>query len=141
MASKLSQHIEKLRENGVLGQLIRYGISGGGITLLGGGIYTGLVLATPIHPQAAMFLSYVVCVAIGYVLHSRWSFRGHGSRDNPAKTTWRFFAVSLVSYGLNAFWTWLLVFAFGLPDWTPVLPLLVVTPLATFALNRQWVFG
>lgn len=138
MVSKALHH---LNANTVLGQLVRYAITGGGITLLGAALYTGLVLATAIHPQLAMFAAYVVCVAVGYVLHSRWSFRGHGSRDNVARTTTRFFVVSLVSYGLNAFWTWFCINALHLPEWTPVVPLLFVTPLATFALNRNWVFG
>lgn len=125
----------------MFGQLVRYAITGGGVTLLGAAIYTGLVLSTAIHPQLAMFAAYVVCVMVGYVLHSRWSFRGHGNRDNPGKTTTRFFVASVISYGLNAFWTWLCVAALGLPEWTPVLPLLFVTPLAMFALNRNWVFS
>ncbi|HET9509946.1 MAG TPA: GtrA family protein, partial [Sphingomonas sp.] len=79
MVTKLLQH---LNSSGVMGQLIRYAITGGGVTLLGAGLYLALVTATPIHPQAAMAAAYLVCVAVGYVLHSRWSFRGHGTRDN-----------------------------------------------------------
>ncbi len=138
MVSKALHH---LNANTMFGQLVRYAITGGGVTLLGAAIYTGLVLSTAIHPQLAMFAAYVVCVMVGYVLHSRWSFRGHGNRDNPGKTTTRFFVASMISYALNAFWTWLCVAALGLPEWTPVLPLLFVTPLAMFALNRNWVFG
>lgn len=130
-----------MRDSGVLGQLVRYAITGGGVTALGGGLYTLLVLSTAIHPQAAMLAAYMVCVAVGYFLHSRWSFRGHGSRDNVARTTMRFFVASLISYAMNAFWTWLCIEGLGLPEWTPVLPLLFVTPLAMFAINRQWVFG
>jgi hypothetical protein len=48
-------------------------------------------------------------VLVGYVVHSRWSFRGHGRRDNLARTGGRFVIVSLVSFGLNQFWVWLLV--------------------------------
>lgn len=136
----LAQHWRGMRANPVLGQLVRYAITGGAVTLLGGALYTGLVLATPIHPQAAMFAAYLVCVAIGYVMHSRWSFHGHGGRDRLLARTARFLAVSLVSYGLNAFFTWLCTEPLALPEWTPVLPLLFVTPFATFALNRQWVF-
>jgi putative flippase GtrA len=138
MVSKALNH---LNANTALGQLVRYAITGGGVTLLGGGIYTALVLATAIHPQLAMFAAYVVCVAIGYVLHSRWSFRGHGTRDNPARTTSRFVIASLISYALNAFWTWFCIAVLHLPEWTPVVPLLFVTPLAMFAINRNWVFG
>jgi putative flippase GtrA len=138
LVSKAFQH---LNSNTVIGQIARYAITGGGITLLGAGLYGGLVALTTIHEQLAVIAAYAVCVALGYVLHSRWSFRGHGSRDNTAKTTARFFVVSLVSYGLNAFFTWLLVRGFDLERWTPVLPILFVTPLATFALNRRWVFS
>lgn len=130
-----------MRDSGVLGQLIRYGITGGGVTLLGGGLYAVIVYTSAIHPQVAMFLAYLVCVAVGYFLHSRWSFRGHGSRDNPAKTTARFFIASLISYGLNVFWTWLCIDVLGLHELSPVVPLIFVTPLLMFGINRQWVFA
>ncbi|RHW16886.1 GtrA family protein [Sphingomonas gilva] len=124
----------------MLGQLVRYAITGGFVTVLGAGLYAVLVETTPMHEQIAVFAAYVLCVAIGYVLHSRWSFRGHGARGNAAATTSRFVVVSLVSYGLNAFFTWAMVRGMDLPRWSPVLPILFVTPLATFALNRHWVF-
>ncbi len=130
-----------MRASGMLGQLVRYAITGGFVTALGAGLYGLLVGTTTIHPQAAVFAAYVLCIAIGYVLHSRWSFRGHGSRDNTARTTTRFFVVSIVSYAINSFFTWALIDLAALPRWTPVVPMLFVTPVATFALNRKWVFG
>lgn len=137
----LLQQIETMRTNGILGQIVRYAITGGAVTLLGGGLYTAIVLSSAVHPQVAMLVAYLVCVVIGYFLHSRWSFRGHGTRDNPVRTTTRFFIASGISYGLNAFWTWLCTSALGLPEWTPVLPLMFVTPAVMFAINRRWVFG
>lgn len=137
----VSNALRHLNSPGVLAQLVRYAITGGGVTLLGAGLYTGIVLTSAIHPQVAMAAAYLVCVAVGYVLHSRWSFRGHGTRDNPGRTTFRFFVASLISYAMNAFWTWACIQGLGLPEWTPVLPLLFVTPLAMFAINRNWVFG
>lgn len=128
------------RRDPLFGQLVRYAITGGFVTVLGAGLYGLLVETTPIHEQLAVIAAYLVCVAIGYVLHSRWSFRGHGSRDRPAETTARFFVVSLVSYGLNASFTWAMVRGLELPRWSPVIPILFATPLATFALNRSWVF-
>lgn len=130
-----------IRDDGALGQFIRFGITGGGITVLGAALYGGIVGLTRVNEQVAVFAAYVICMALGYFLHSRFSFRGHGTRDNPTRTTMRFVAVSLVSYAMNAFFTWLLVRGFDLPRWTPVLPILFVTPLATFTLNRRWVFG
>ncbi len=125
----------------MLGQLVRYAITGGAVTALGTAAYGAFVAFTVMDPMLAVFLAYVLCVAVGYVVHSRWSFRGHGRRDNPARTTGRFFAVSLVSYLLNSAFTWVLTKGLGGPDWWPVIPMLFVTPLATFALNRRWVFN
>jgi putative flippase GtrA len=137
----VTKALDQLNANTALGQLMRYAITGGGITLVGGGIYLALVQLTRINEQAAMLAAYAVCVALGYVLHSRWSFRGHGRRDDPARTTWRFFIASLISYALNAFFTWALVRGIELPRWTPVLTTLFVTPVIMFVVNRRWVFA
>lgn len=137
----VTKALEQLNANTTLAQLVRYAITGGGITLVGGGLYLALVQLTAINEQVAMFAAYIVCVALGYVLHSRWSFRGHGSRDNAARTTSRFFVASLISYGLNAFFTWALVRGFEFPRWTPVLTTLFATPVIMFVVNRRWVFA
>lgn len=136
----VSRALHHLNADTIVGQFVRYAITGGGVTLLGAGLYLAIVATMPVHPQEAMLAAYLVCVAAGYVLHSRWSFRGHGARDGGVRTTARFFVASFISYAMNAFWTWLCITALGLPDWTPVLPLLFVTPLAMFAINRYWVF-
>lgn len=126
---------------GLFGQLVRYGLTGGFVTAIGAGAYWLLATFAGIAPLVANFVAYLVAMAFGYVLHSRWSFRGHGSRDNVAKTTSRFFIVSLVSFGLNSAFVWLLTGLLHGPTWWPVVPMLLVTPLATFALNRRFVFG
>jgi putative flippase GtrA len=137
----VTKALDQLNADTTLAQLMRYAITGGGITLVGGGLYLALVQLTTINEQLAMLAAYLVCVAIGYVLHSRWSFRGHGSRDNAARTTSRFFIASIISYGLNAFFTWALVRGLDLPRWTPVLTTLFVTPVIMFVVNRRWVFA
>lgn len=126
----------------IVGQLLRFLVSGGITTGLYALVYSGLGLFELASPQVANICGYLVAVVSGYLLHSRWSFRDHGERDNPARTTGRFFIVSLVSYGLNA------LFVFVFTDsrmlngdwWWPLLPICFVTPLVTFTLNRQWVF-
>src|SRR3546814_10191815 len=95
-----------------------------------------------VHPLIANVLAYLLCVAIGYLLHSRWSFRGHGGRDNVARRTSRFFLVSLVSFGLNSVFVWILTGPLlDGPTWWPVVPMLFVTPFVTFPLNSRWVFA
>jgi len=131
------------RYRALAGQLIRFGLVGGFVTLLYAVVYSPLAKFGIVSPQIANFCGYLVAMATGYVLHSRWSFRGHGRRDNPARTTTRFFLVSLVSYGLNALFVFVLTdsMMLGGPWWWPLIPILFVTPLVTFTLNRQWVFG
>lgn len=126
----------------LFGQLVRYAFTGGFITALGAALYWVTATFMGFHPLVANTFAYTLCVAIGYVLHSRWSFRGHGSRDNPARRTSRFFLVSLVSYGTNSAFVWILTGPLlDGPTWWPVVPMLFVTPFVTFALNRRWVFG
>jgi putative flippase GtrA len=122
-------------------QVVRFAITGGLVTALSLVVYAAIAVWHRGSPQLANFLAYVVAAATGYVMHSRWSFRDHGSRDNTARTTSRFAMVSLISYALNSFWVWLFTQPLGLaPQW-PMLPMLFVTPGVTFLLNRKWVFA
>jgi putative flippase GtrA len=123
----------------MLGQLMRFVVSGAFVTALGVGVYAIVALALRWHPQLGNFLAYAVAMATGYVMHSRWSFRGHGAeRDHRTKV--RFVIVSLISYALNSFWVWLLFTQLQLGRAAPIVPMLFVTPAVTFLLNRQWVF-
>jgi len=125
----------------LFGQLVRFGLTGGLLTVLVAGGYW--VLATPFHvePMTAMTLAFLVVTGIGYVLHSNFSFRGHGSRGRPAARTLRFFIVNILGFLSNQAFVWLLVKHLHGPTWWPVIPILFATPLLTFALNRKWVFG
>ena len=123
----------------LFGQMVRFGLTGGLLTILVAAGYW--IVATPlgVEPMLALTLVFLVFTGLGYVLHSRFSFRGHGSRG--ANRTMRFFAVNVLGFLSNQFFVWLLVKELGGPTWWPVIPILFVTPLITFALNRQWVFG
>jgi putative flippase GtrA len=123
----------------LLGQLARFAVTGAFVTALGVGVYAFVALGLRWHPQLGNFLAYVVAVLTGYVMHSQWSFRGHGSGRTHA-TKLRFAAVSIISYALNSFWVWLLFNHFDLGRAAPIAPMLFVTPAVTFLLNRQWVF-
>ncbi|CAA9517628.1 MAG: hypothetical protein AVDCRST_MAG31-1390 [uncultured Sphingomonas sp.] len=123
----------------IFGQLLRFLVSGGIVTALGVGVYAVVALDLRWHPQLGNLLAYVTAVATGYLLHSRWSFRDHGG-ERSGGTLARFITVSLISLGLNSFWVWLLTEPFRLSPAWPIVPMLFVTPLVTFTLNRQWVF-
>ena len=123
----------------VLGQLMRFVVSGAFVTALGVGVYALVALVFRWHPQLGNFLAYVVAMATGYLMHSRWSFRDHGG-ERTHRTKVRFVIVSLTSLALNSFWVWLLFSQLQLGRAAPILPMLFVTPAVTFVLNRQWVF-
>ena len=124
-----------------IGQMIRFGLTGGLLTLLVAGGYWIAADVFHVEPMLSMTLNYLVFTGLGYFLHSRWSFRDHGSRDRPALRTVRFFTVNTTGFALNQFFVWLLVKQLGGPVWWSVIPIVLATPLVTFSLNRRWVFS
>ena len=123
----------------MLGQLFRFVVTGAFVTGLGVAVYALVALVFRWHPQLGNLLAYVTAMATGYVMHSSWSFRGHGGERTHA-TKLRFVTVSLISYALNSFWVWMLFTHLQLGRAAPIVPMLFVTPVVTFVLNRQWVF-
>ena len=125
----------------IAGQLVRFGLTGGLLTVLVAGGYWLVADVFHVEPMLSLTLNFIVFTGLGYVLHSRFSFRGHGSRDNARARTVRFFTVNSLGFLSNQFFVWLLVRQLGGPTWWPVIPILFVTPILTFALNRRWVFA
>jgi putative flippase GtrA len=122
-----------------IGQLVRFAIVGFGLAVVYSGIYW--YLATYVMPPvAAVVIAFLVSVSLGFVLHSRWSFRGHGQREDHALKV-KFVLVQVSGFVLNEIFTWVLTgpLVHG-PTWWPLVPAIFVTPLATFVLNRQLVF-
>ena len=126
-------------QRAMIAQLARFVISGALVTALGVGVYAIVALVLRWNPQVGNFLAYVVAVATGYVMHSRWSFRDHGG-ERDRRTQLRFLTVSVASLGLNSFWVWLFYTHLEWGRAAPIVPMLFVTPVVTFVLNRQWVF-
>jgi putative flippase GtrA len=120
-------------------QLVRFALVGFFLA----GIYSAIYwyLATFVMPPVlAVAIAFVVAVSIGFVLHSRWSFRGHGKREDRRMKI-KFLAVQSSGFLLNEAFTWILTGPMNGPTWWPLVPAIFVTPLATYTLNRQLVFG
>jgi putative flippase GtrA len=137
----LVKEVQKPEVMALIGQLVRYAITGGLASIVNIGVYHVLAARFGLDPNLAWTAGFVAAMLVGYIIHSRWSFRGHGTRDNLARTGGRFLIVSMVSFGLNSFWVWLLVRMLELPLWAPYPLALGITPLVVFTLNRKWVFG
>lgn len=141
--TRVIARIERLMANGMLGQLIRFGIVG----LLATGVYSAVYLPLVYHvvPTGYAFVAvipaFVVAATFGWFAHGRWSFQGHGTRTEGAGQPIKFLLVQGFGMVLNGLFTLGMVDLGGLADWTPLIPAVLVTPFATFALNRSWVFG
>lgn len=125
----------------LLGQLIRYILTGGFVTLVHLGIYWTVAQPLRVAPLLANIAAQIFSTTLGYILHSRWSFRGHGQRDNLARTGGRFIAVTAIGFSLNSFWVWLFTGLLHGAVWWPMPAMAIATPLLVFWLNRRWVFA
>jgi putative flippase GtrA len=120
-------------------QLVRFALVGFFLA----GIYSAIYwyLATFVMPPVlAVVIAFLVAVSIGFVLHSRWSFKGHGKREDRRMKI-KFLAVQSSGFLLNEAFTFILTGPMNGPTWWPLVPAIFVTPLATYVLNRQLVFG
>ncbi len=121
-------------------QIVRYAISGGGLTLFYALVYW--IAASPfgVDPLVANCAAFVLTVALGFVVHSRWSFEGHGRRDRPVRAGLLFLLVNLAGFALNSFWVWLIVDYLAGAVSLPLIPMILITPWLSFYLNRQLTF-
>ncbi len=122
----------------LLFQLIRYIFTGGFVTLISIAIYSGLVLLK-LQANAALGITWVLCLVLGYNLHSRISFAGHGTRGDIRRTGGRFLVVNLIVLAVNQTWVSLTLLLHLSALWANV-PMAFVTPLLTFTLHRYWAF-
>jgi len=125
----------------LLAQLLRYGVTGGFVTILGVAAYAAAVRVFDVTPLLANILAYLVSMGLGYFMHGRYSFRGHGSRDAPVRQGGKFFVTSGISFALNSFFVWLFTTMLGWDELTPIFAMIFVTPLICFVIYRKWVFA
>ena len=133
------QQIARRRDRELAAQVLRYGLTGLVLAALYAGVYWAGAKALHTAAQFANAAGFIAAVVVGYVLHSRWSFRGHGERDSWSAG--RFLVVNLAGYGLNCAWVWAVVSRLGYPPEFAILPIVGLTPAFTFLLNRHWAFA
>lgn len=137
------RRIDLIWTSGTFMQMIRYGFAGALATMIYSSVY--LPLAWWVFPDgqavAAVPFAFATALTVGFFLHSRWSFAGHGTRDHSGRQHVRFLVVHCLGLALNMAFTWLLTAGLGAPVWAPLLPSVTITPLITFLLQRQWVFA
>ena len=139
---QLKQCLDLIKGN-VPAQLLRYGLAGIVTAATYSTLY--LLLVYWVFPGGRAVLAvpfaFAAALVLGFYLHSRWSFAGHGKRDNSGRQHGKFFIVHAGGSALNLAFTWVLTAYFSAPVWTPLIPSVTITPVASFLLQRQWVFA
>lgn len=127
----------------MLGQLVRFGIAGGISTLIYSAVYLPLTafVFDREHAVYAVPFAFAVAVTAGFFLHSRWSFRGRGTRAPGGVQQAKFVAVQGTGMALNAAITWIGTALLGYPAWVPLVPAVLLATAITFLLNRYLVFA
>jgi putative flippase GtrA len=140
MARAQSFRIPRL-DGALIRQLVVYTLVGAFLAGLSTAGYLVPIFLFGAPPLLANLIAYVLAVCAGFQLHLRLTFAAAGRSGAPALRAGRFLAVSLVSLGLNSLFVWVLTSELRLSPLWPLVPMLLVTPLASFWLNRRWVFG
>jgi len=131
--------IARLRFDEVGGQALRYGLIGIALAGLYASIYWYGATLIEMPAQLANGAGFAAALVAGYLLHSHWSFRGHGQRSS---WSWgRFLVVNFVGYLMNCLWVWLIVDELSYPVALSIVPIVTLTPIVTFLLNRGWTFA
>ncbi len=88
-------------------QLVRFVVAGMAVTLFSAAIYTAVV-HVGVAPLAANVVSHGCGMAVGYAVHSRWSFNADTDGGERAMIV-RFLLASGFAFLLNSFWVWLAI--------------------------------
>ncbi len=127
----------------LIGQFARFAAAGAVAALIYAIIYLLFAdhILAPGFAALGVIPSFLVASSIGFLLHSRWSFAGHGSRTAGATQPLRFAVSQIGGMGLNMLWTYVVTVPLGCPNWMALIPCVTLTPVATFAVQRWWVFS
>ena len=122
-------------------QMLRYAVAGGLITLAVAASYWAIAEFLGVDPMVSLTIVFLVFSGISYLVHGAFTFKGHGERDNHHVRGTRFLAINILGFVVNQGFVWFLVKHLDGPTWWPTIPMVLFTPLLTFALHRRFVYA
>ena len=122
-------------------QMLRYAVAGGLITLAVAASYWATAEYLGVDPMVSLTIVFVIFSGISYLVHGAFTFKDHGERDRPHVRGSRFLAINILGFLTNQGFVWYLVKYLDGPTWWPTIPMVVFTPLLTFALHRRFVYA
>lgn len=119
-------------------QLFRFGIIGGLATLVNCVVFVLLVDSLKLQPLAGNFLAFLSAFLISYFGHSWWTFKNkHHNKERLIK----FFMTSMIGLAINSGFVWVLMHYLAQSAYIATLPMIFITPLLIFYINKTWVFN
>lgn len=135
------KHLEKIKIGEIqfahFKQLLKFGIVGGTSTLMNSAVFLVLVDAIKVSPLLGNFIAFLCAFSISYLGHARWTF--DHKTHNHARLI-KFMVVSLIGLGINSGFVWLLTYILHEPPRMAIIPMVCITPIVIFFINKWWVF-
>jgi len=122
-------------------QMLRYALAGGLITLAVAASYWAIAEFLGVDPMVSLTIVFLVFSGISYLVHGVFTFKGHGARDRHHVRGTRFIAINILGFLVNQGFVWYLVKHLDGPTWWATIPMVLFTPLLTFALHRRFVYA
>ena len=122
-------------------QMLRYALAGGLITLAVAASYWAIAEFLGVDPMVSLTIVFLVFSGISYLVHGVFTFKGHGARDRHHVRGTRFVAINVLGFLVNQGFVWYLVKYLDGPTWWATIPMVLFTPLLTFALHRRFVYA
>lgn len=126
------------RLTGLVPEFARFAAVGGLATLVHAAIYS-VLLWVDLDPQLANVGGFLSALGISLFGHHHFTFRAEGKRD-LSSSSWRLLVVAGFGYLLNAFFVYVVADVLKAAPGFAIAPMIAVTPLVTYAINRSWVF-
>ena len=122
-------------------QMLRYALAGGLITLAVAASYWAIAEFLGVDPMVSLTIVFLVFSGISYLVHGVFTFKGHGARDRHHVRGTRFIAINILGFLVNQGFVCYLVKYLDGPTWWATIPMVLFTPLLTFALHRRFVYA
>lgn len=122
-------------------QMLRYAVAGGLITLAVAAGYWAIAEYLGVDPMISLTIVFLFFSGVSYLVHGVFTFKDHGTRDRHHVRGSRFVAINILGFVVNQGFVWYLVKYLDGPTWWPTIPMVIFTPLLTFALHRRFVYA
>jgi putative flippase GtrA len=118
-------------------QLLCFGAVGGMSTLLNSIIFVSLVDFLKIPAQLGNLFAFLSAFLVSYFGHLWWTF---GNKPHSVARFIKFLAISLCGLTLNSCFVWITMHRLHQSAYVATLPMIFITPLLIFVINKFWVF-